>query len=173
VVKVDGCLGLYHGITEEDKTTIFIFIVWETFEHHKALMDHPEYPGIIGLRPSFVPDGVKMKHVQFIQDPFTALSAPITEIADMTLKEGKTKEDLAEVLAVSASNFEADAPYLPAAWGESREEPGKGYVLIIGWNSSKEHLGIVAKPSYATPIQNLVNTVDSKMFHVALKKHSV
>jgi len=172
LIKVDGCLGIYHGIAEEDKKTIFLIIVWETFEHHKALLDDPEFPGIIGLGPSIFPDEIKVTHVKFIQDPFPALSAPTTEIVYTTLKEGKTQEDLYEVLTVLASKLDVDAPYPPIAWGESLQEPGKRCGIVLGWNNSKEHFDLVERPSYATPIQNLFNTVDLKMFHAALKKHS-
>jgi len=55
----------------------------------------------------------------------------------MNLKEGKTQEDLYEVLTVFASKMDVDAPYPPIAWGESLEEPGKRYGMVLGWNSSK------------------------------------
>jgi hypothetical protein len=108
----------------------------------------------------------------------------------MTLKAGKTKEDLYDVLNLLASKLDVEAPYPPLARGEVREEPGKGYVLVLGWNSSKvslascpiylvltfilqEHLDLVGQPSYNTPIQQLFDTIKFKMFHAALKKHSV
>jgi len=173
LLKSDGCLGIYHGIAEEDKKTIILIVVWESSEHHKALMDHPEFPDIIGFGPSLGPDGLRFKHidVNFIQDPFIAFDAPTTEIVEVTLKEGKTKEDLYEVLAVLASQLDVDAPYPPVAWGESQDEPGERYGLVLGWNSSKEHFDLVGQPSYVTPIQNLFNAADLKMFHAALKKH--
>jgi len=171
LVNVDGCLGLYHGIPEEDEKTIFLFIVWETFEHHKALLDHPNYPSIIGCDPSVGTGGVTIKHVEFLQDPIPALIAPVTEIFTMTLKEGKTKEDLYEVLSKIGAKMAVDAPY-PSALGEIREEPGKGYALVLGWNSSKEHYDLVGQDSYKAHIQTLFDTVDFKMFHAALKKHS-
>lgn len=130
-----------------------------------------------------------IKHVEFLQDPIPALIAPVTEIFNMTLKEGKTKEDLYGVLKTIGDKMEVDAPY-PSALGEIREEPGKGYALVLGWNSSKvslascliylvftfifqEHYDLVGQPSYKDPIQKLFDTVDFKMFHAALKKHSV
>lgn len=172
LVKVNGCLGIYHGIPEEDEQMIFLFIVWETFEHHKALIDHPNYPNIIGFRPSIGAGGVTIKHVEFIQDPFPALSAPTTEILEMTLKAGKTKEDLYDVLKILASKMDVEAPYPPVSRGEVREEPGKSYFLVLGWNSSKEHLNLVGQPSYKPAIQQLFDVVEPKMFHAALKKHS-
>src|SRR5258708_23295476 len=106
----------------------------------------------------------------------------------MTLKEGKTKEDLYEVLSKIGAKMAVDAPY-PSALGEIREEPGKGYALVLGWNSSKvslascliylvftfifqEHYDLVGQDSYKAHIQTLFDTVDFKMFHAALKKHS-
>jgi len=115
--------------------------VWESSEHHKNFKDRPGFPGIIGLGPSIDPEGTKFKciDVNFIQDPFIALSAPTTEIVEMTLKEGKTKEDLYEVLTVLASKLDVDAPYPPTAWGESQDET-KRYGLVLGWNNSKVNL---------------------------------
>jgi len=55
----------------------------------------------------------------------------------MTLKEGKTKEGLYDVLTTLASKMDVDAPYAPVSRGEVREEPGKGYALVVGWNNSK------------------------------------
>jgi hypothetical protein len=131
---------------------------------------------------------VTIKHVEFLQDPIPALIAPVTEIFTMTLKEGKTKEDLYEVLSNIGAKMAVDAPY-PSALGEIREEPGKGYALVLGWNSSKvslascliylvltfifqEHYDLVGQDSYKAHIQTLFDTVDFKMFHAALKKHS-
>jgi hypothetical protein len=85
--------------------------------------------------------------------------------------------------------MDVDAPYPPVARGEVREEPGKRYALVLGWNSSKvslascpiylvltfvlqEHFDLVGQPSYNVPIQKLFDTVDLKMVHAALKKHS-
>jgi hypothetical protein len=115
----------------------YIQEVWGTpFEGHKGLLNHS---GIIEeLHSSFGPDGIK--HINFTQDgprPFPAITAPVSEILDMTLKEGKTKEDLVEVLAVLAPMLDVDSPYPPPAWGESHEEPGNRYALLLGWNSAK------------------------------------
>jgi len=78
-----------------------------------------------------------IKHVEFLQDPFPALSAPTTEILIMTLKKGKTQEELYDVLTILASKMDVDGPYPSVSRGEVREEPGKGYALVVGWNNSK------------------------------------
>ena len=107
-------------------------------------MDRPNYPHFIGFGPSLGAGGATIKHVEFLQDPFPALTAPVTEILDMTLKAGKTKENLYDVLNLLASKLDVEAPYPPLARGEVREEPGKGYLLVLGWNSSKVSLALLS-----------------------------
>jgi hypothetical protein len=115
-----------------------ILLAWETYEHHLALMKREGYPDIIGLAPVFGEGDPKLYHVDFIESPETALAQNATEILIMTLKEGKTKEDLAAAIAVLGAKITAeDGCSKPLAWGETREEPGKTFFSFLGWESSK------------------------------------
>jgi hypothetical protein len=113
-------------------------LAWETYEHHLALMKREGYPGIIGLAPVFGEGDPKLYHVDFIESPDTTLAQNATEVLTMTLKEGKTKEDLAAAVAVLGPKITAEEGCAkPLAWGETREEPGKTFFLFLGWESSK------------------------------------
>ncbi|KDR82944.1 hypothetical protein GALMADRAFT_238635 [Galerina marginata CBS 339.88] len=170
ISKVDGCLGIYSGLVEEDKKTVYAFIVWETVEHHKTLMKHPEYPAVLGLAPS-VGGELKLNHVNYIKDFVPALTAPTTEILGITLKEGKTKEDLENVLNKLAVRIDAaNSKYAPVTWGPTVEDPKK-FFLSIGWDSAKAHGDIVGEPSFLPDLTELRSTADLNMSHASLKKH--
>ncbi|KAF9485818.1 hypothetical protein BDN70DRAFT_870708 [Pholiota conissans] len=168
--KVEGCLSIYGGLAEEEKTAYGV-ITWETFEHHQAVTQLDGYPGIIGLAPIFGEGDRKLYHVDFNESPDAPIGMKVTEVLTMTLKEGKTKEELAEVLSVLAPKITAEEGCTkPLAWGETREEPGKTFFLLLGWESSKRHYEVVGQSSYETPIANLFAVVDIKMHHAAFKK---
>ncbi|KDR82943.1 hypothetical protein GALMADRAFT_134467 [Galerina marginata CBS 339.88] len=169
ISKVDGCLGIYSGLAEEDKKTVYAFIVWETVEHHKTLMKHPEYPAILGLAPS-VGGELKLNHIEYIQDFVPALTAPTTEILGISLREGKTREDLEKALAAVNSKVEVANPkYAPVAWGPTVEDPQK-FWLNIGWESAKAHGDIMKQPSFLPELTELRSTAVLNMHHVSLKK---
>lgn len=170
ISKVDGCLGIYSGLAEEDNKTVYGFIVWETLEHHQALINHPEYPAILGLAPS-VDGELKLHHVGFTKEFVPALTAPTTEILGITLKEGKTKEDLYKILGSLATKIEAENKHGPVTWGQTVEDPQK-FWLTIGWDSVKAHMAIVGEPSILADVTILRSTADLIMFHASLKKQA-
>lgn len=76
-----------------------------------------------------------MSHVEFDKDHTVAFNAPVTEILNHKLKEGKTKEELDRVIAEQAA-FYADAKGIrhPQAHGPVLETPG-AFISVVGWDS--------------------------------------
>ena len=116
--------------------------VWESYEHHKTLMAHPEYPQIIGLGPS-VGGEVSVNHVNFVKDVDASLSAPVTELLAMTLQEGKTADDFAKAGAAIAEQLDiANPTHAPVTWGQTVEDEKKFYTTV-GWDSAEVSLQLV------------------------------
>ncbi len=110
--------------------------VWETLEHHKALVNRPGYPEILGLKPAINGES-KLYHIDFNNSPKAAVTAPTTEILILTLKEGKTKEHLDTILAAADPKIIADGGVFgPSAWGATQESSNV-VILLLGWESSK------------------------------------
>ncbi|PPR05417.1 hypothetical protein CVT24_008031 [Panaeolus cyanescens] len=184
----NGCTDLFIGVPEEDSQTAQLIVVWETLEHHQALIKAAKYPEVVsGIAASLPPDSglssLVMYHVDFAAnarspsevDVGPAFSAPITEQVFMTLKEGKTKGDIAKVLnairdKITEDSKTTDGISTPMVWGQTVEDP-KVFVLLIGWDSSQLHRDIVAQPKYKEVLSSLVETVDIKMIHVPLKSN--
>ena len=119
---------------------VMIALAWEKYEHwHKALIDNPvEYPIIMAkLKPAIGRGNFLMSHVQFNDDATAALTAPVTEIVGITLKDGHAKQELDDVLRTLTNKIESEAGSLsPAVWGPTIEDSNK-FWLIIGWQSVK------------------------------------
>ncbi|CAA7262944.1 unnamed protein product [Cyclocybe aegerita] len=174
VSAATGCHGVYSGLAEEDKESVWLFIPWDTYEHHQTLIKDPSYPSLIEkLKPSFAtnPKDLAMSHVDFNEDTTPGLTAPCTEVVKAVLKDGKTKTDLDAVMADVGSRIEAEkGSYPPVVWGPTIEDPNV-FFLVVGWDSSKTHFDVVGQESFKIPLQNLRETADLHMVHVSFKKH--
>ncbi|KAF8885687.1 hypothetical protein CPB84DRAFT_1750097 [Gymnopilus junonius] len=168
--NTDGCKAVYSGFAEEENT-YFLFLVWETLQHHQNLIAHPEYPHVTHVVPTIGAGGIKMNHVEFNKDFIPAVSAPSTEILEMALKEGKTKGELYTLLGlISSSIDEGNIPeYNPATFGPTVEDSTKFY-LTAGWKSSAFHLKAVEEPERVAAILKLREIVDYKLVHVNFTK---
>ncbi|KAL4259891.1 ABM domain-containing protein [Pleurotus pulmonarius] len=158
--KTGGCVAVYHGIQEEgEKTKGQIAIIWETYEDHAALMNDPSYP-LVG--EAF---GVLLA-------PGTALSAPATEIAIFTLKEGGDPQALSAALRDLATSIDAaDGAHPPCCWGNSRER-GKKFFLLVGWDSSKAHIASASsRPAEVKAVTDRLSSLaDVAVVHTAFSK---
>ncbi|KAF9491649.1 hypothetical protein BDN71DRAFT_1452495 [Pleurotus eryngii] len=176
--KTDGCITVYHGAQEEgEKTKGHIAIIWETYEYHAALMKDASYP-LVGealgllLAPGIPQENASMDHITFSVDSETALSAPTTEIATFTLKEGGDPQDLDAALGDLAKSIDAaDGAHPPCCWGSSRER-GNIFFLLVGWDSSKAHIASASsRPAEVKVVTDrLRNLADVAVVHTTLSK---
>ncbi|KAF4588953.1 hypothetical protein EYR40_010509 [Pleurotus pulmonarius] len=176
--KTGGCVAVYHGIQEEgEKTKGQIAIIWETYEDHAALMNDPSYPlvgeafGVL-LAPGVPQENASMDHITFSVDSKTALSAPATEIAIFTLKEGGDPQALSAALRDLATSIDAaDGAHPPCCWGNSRER-GKKFFLLVGWDSSKAHIASASsRPAEVKAVTDRLSSLaDVAVVHTAFSK---
>ena len=118
---------------------VMIVPAWEKYEHHKKLIDDPvEYPIIMAkLKPAIGRGKFLMSHVQFNDDATDALTAPVTEIVGIAIKDGHVKQELDDVLRTLTTKIASEAgSILPAVWGPTIEDANR-FWLIIGWQSVK------------------------------------
>ncbi|KAF4568094.1 hypothetical protein EYR36_010102 [Pleurotus pulmonarius] len=192
--KTGGCVAVYHGIQEEgektkgqiaispsllitDDAVLTSSVVWETYEDHAALMNDPSYPlvgeafGVL-LAPGVPQENASMDHITFSVDSKTALSAPATEIAIFTLKEGGDPQALSAALRDLATSIDAaDGAHPPCCWGNSRER-GKKFFLLVGWDSSKAHIASASsRPAEVKAVTDRLSSLaDVAVVHTAFSK---
>ncbi|KAH9480649.1 hypothetical protein JR316_0007249 [Psilocybe cubensis] len=165
----------YSGLAEEDGVTLYLLVVWETLEHHRALQRRPGYPQIVGLGPAI--DGeLQMHHVEFNKDISSALNAPVTEIVRLALKPGvqtATKERLYELLKDGGEKIDAKNTHVPAIWGQSTEDT-QVFWFLCGWDSVKVHTDIIHGDlaNFAPFIGGINEIGDTTVLHAKLLKHS-
>ncbi|KAF9013224.1 hypothetical protein BDQ17DRAFT_1536908 [Cyathus striatus] len=173
LTKADGCLCAYYGIQVEDANVGYLFVVWETYEHHQKWTAHPEYiPAMKGLRKCLA-GKYNFQHIDFIVDPNNALGAPVTEILSLKLKSNASKRKL--ILALDGLSSQVNTlreTYSPCTWGESREYPGR-YTFIAGWRSKEAHTLVQTASKGSSFLKNLLEEADIAMAHARLHRRSM
>ncbi|KAF8885696.1 hypothetical protein CPB84DRAFT_1964700 [Gymnopilus junonius] len=169
---VEGCKHIYSGLSETDTDkTLFLFIVWETYDHHAALMAHPDYPQNVGLGPTAGSE-VSVTHVAFTKDVDASLSAPVTEILAMTLQEGKTKEDFLKAGQAIAEQLDlANPKHAPVTWGRTLEDEKK-FFTTVGWDSAEVHKEVITSAPLVPSRTELRNAVTFHMSRAKLVKYA-
>ncbi|KAF9498957.1 hypothetical protein BDN71DRAFT_1587005 [Pleurotus eryngii] len=173
--NVPGYITTYYGFQHEDKTKGYVLNVWETVGHHAALMQEPSYPEVVtafSLMPAApMPENTVMDHVAFAPYPVTALDAPITEMAVVTLKEGQDAKLLKEELANLAKALDvAKGAHPLCSFGASRQRPEHN-VLLVGWDNIQIHNDSVYGPGGPTDvIARIKKLADVSVSHTAFTK---
>ncbi|KAI0350210.1 hypothetical protein OH77DRAFT_1514494 [Trametes cingulata] len=173
-----GQLQKYYGLEHEDKETAYAVIAWEELEDHYRLMKDAEtYPRLGAATSTFFdstqPGKETMLHVRPTSEPYKAFEAPVTEIAHFTLKEGKSKSELEELVdtlakAVNAAGDSEGAVY--AAWGPTVEKDNL-VVLFIGWTSVEAHWNAVQNNKTLSDLVSKGKSLaDIQLVHVAFSK---
>ncbi len=96
-----------------------------------------------------MPENTVMDHVAFAPYPVTALDAPVTEMAVVTLKDGQDAKLLNEELANLAKALDtAKGAHPPCSFGSSRQRPEHN-VLLVGWDTIQVGIINLASPNIA------------------------
>ncbi|TFK86249.1 hypothetical protein K466DRAFT_600476 [Polyporus arcularius HHB13444] len=172
----EGLIKIYYGVQHEDKVTAYHVIVWESYEHHKKLMDDTTtYPKLTGSVESVFDKSkgpVTMLHVDTTNEPYKAFEAPVVEIATFTLREGQSKSELEGLVKTLADAINANEPgtngAFHASWGPAREKDN-AFVLFIGWSSVDAHWNLVKSDPGAIALIGRCRAIsDVEVVHVPL-----
>ncbi|KAH8116723.1 hypothetical protein DFH11DRAFT_1127839 [Phellopilus nigrolimitatus] len=109
---------IYHGPQVEDPSQGYLVTVWETYDQTRATLASSLH--------------FDVHHVQFAADPTSALSAPVVELVFFTLKEGKTKSEIAPHLDTLVS--QDTKTVISSMWGHSIRRDNQ-LVMLVGWES--------------------------------------
>ncbi|KAG8215116.1 hypothetical protein J3R82DRAFT_8567 [Butyriboletus roseoflavus] len=167
VLKVDGAHApAYYGKQIENPSTGYVFLNWDSFEAHKALMDSPSYAALLeSLKPLLGGPKVDMYHVQF-SAPTIAFEKPVTEVLILTLKAPENRATVVEVLSKIS---EASGKIL--VFGQTREDENK-YILVGGWPTVEAHWETAAKPEMAAALDTLYSLANKDhLYHAKLSQH--
>ncbi|PPQ75090.1 hypothetical protein CVT24_010155 [Panaeolus cyanescens] len=104
-----------------------------------------------------------------------AFSAPLTEWLFLTLKDGKTKDDIIPLLNEIRDKLAEDAKtisglYVPMLWAQTVEDP-RVFAALLGWDSVEVHRQVGAQEKYGEVMKTLLNTADFKVTHTPFEKN--
>ena len=121
----------WHGVQVEGADHYHILVFWESLAHLKAASEDAYYPTLSPALP--IADSTLLRRVfEFKAFPEIALTAPVTDLSYMSLKEGFNFETHLEPTLVKFTQLK-DVGALGAYWGHSMEVDRLS-VILAGWN---------------------------------------
>jgi hypothetical protein len=119
--------------------TLYLRPVWDTFDDHKRLMNDEVYPQVREKLGKCMGGEKEMRHVLFSDNTRIALTSPVTEIANLWLKDGVDKLEFENHMK-SFIDHSLHAPlardHQPFVFGETKESPG-AYFFVGGWTTKQ------------------------------------
>ncbi|KAG6874134.1 hypothetical protein C0995_005550 [Termitomyces sp. Mi166 len=170
LVKFEGCISSYYGIETEDNRNGYLFVIWETYDHHMKLTKHESYPALLSALKRAQSGPLDVQHVDFDEDAALALSSPATEVVTLVPNPGAAEESK-DLVVKLRENLKVQGVCHSVALGESRENKGTWFMLL-GWDSVQVHYDAVSKGALPEIIKKLyeLNTLGLK--HVKLTKYT-
>ncbi|KAG6896094.1 hypothetical protein C0992_010344 [Termitomyces sp. T32_za158] len=170
LVKSEGCISTYYGIQTEDNRSAYLFVIWETYDHHMKFTKHESYPAAIASLKRAQAGPLDVQHVNFDEDAALAMDAPVTEIVTLVPKLG-VDEEARDIMTKLKDKLNAHGSCHCATMGESRENKGT-FFMLLGWDSVQAHYDVVNNGVFPEMIKGLyaVNQVELK--HAKLIKYN-
>ncbi|KAJ7598755.1 hypothetical protein C8J56DRAFT_173148 [Mycena floridula] len=175
IAQTDGYICSWHGVQNEVEggELGYHITAWESYEHHKKLIESSSYPGIIASLKPALNGKLESHHFEITVDPNPAMSGKTTEVVLLSLKEGSEMADLVEVTKKLAKQLdEAKGSSPPCIGGVSIEEPTK-ILTLIGWESRQSHLDAVSEEPLSSTVGTLHKVADVTLTHVDLTKYTL
>ncbi|KAF6757413.1 hypothetical protein DFP72DRAFT_1044293 [Ephemerocybe angulata] len=145
ISKAEGFKSAYSGFQTEDGKTVYIVLVWESYDLHEKARADPIYAELgAQMKDTLIGPGPYSLEFTVMKDFTISLEAPNTEITYYKIKEGKTKEELTSQFdnmngIFGSQGFTGAHP--PAAYGELIEMPGT-FLAISGWDRAEDHAAV-------------------------------
>lgn len=186
VLGQEGAQRAYWGTGLEDASMLYLFIDWDTVDHHKRFIDSREYGPFVKNLGTIMSGPPKFFHTHFTPHPASAAlsdtNAPVTEIvrwyidpsADTSKVESNVK-DLVKVIEANATGYKGSA----GGWSvEEVESPNGGhkckiYAAVLGWESKEAHMNFRETQHFkdnAHLIKELPGLKDASMEHAKLQE---
>ncbi|PSS32078.1 hypothetical protein PHLCEN_2v2154 [Hermanssonia centrifuga] len=161
------------GIEVQESQHLYLVNAWEAPENHTIA----PASNVEGARGEHSVDASASNleyhiHVHFSEEPYTALSAPLTEIVLWTLKEGSPRakvEELLTDLMTVVNGIPTSAGMHKAGWGPVLENE-KQFVVLIGWeNMEAFQTAVKNSPEGRAILDQLDQHTDRLLRHVILE----
>ncbi|KAG6896095.1 hypothetical protein C0992_010346 [Termitomyces sp. T32_za158] len=170
LVDAEGHISTYYGIQTEDNRGAYLFVIWETYDHHMKFTKHESYAAAIASLKRAQAGPLDVQHADFDKDAALAMGAPVTEVVTLIPKPG-VDEEARDIVTKLKERLNAHGSCYCATLGESRENKGT-FFMLLGWDSVQAHYDVVNDGVFPEMIKSLyvVNQVELK--HAKLIKYT-
>ncbi|KAI0812385.1 hypothetical protein BC629DRAFT_1436458 [Irpex lacteus] len=172
--KTDGHIITYTGTELQDPNYWWAIVVWESVEHHRALVNNKEvYPTLREQLGKGVAKLDSLFHVILSpSEPYPALEAPLTELAIWTLHETTDKATFTDIFVPLMGEGIKKLPIQTGGWGFTVEND-RQIAVILGWENMEVFKGTaVANPWIGEGIVELKKLAGAEVKHAHLQKHA-
>ncbi|KAF9450574.1 hypothetical protein P691DRAFT_758079 [Macrolepiota fuliginosa MF-IS2] len=175
-----GLQYIYEGVGIEEPNTVWLLLVWDSYDDHKALIDNEElYPKVTEALGKCIGGDFIMRHVEFNEITRIALTSPVSEIVALELRDktsAERKEALKKVMVDMIEHCHT-APrakdHPPFAYGETKESAGSFYFLG-GWTSVEYHTECVEDPEgIKEHVRRIGELTTYKVSHVHVREYGL
>ncbi|OCH89086.1 hypothetical protein OBBRIDRAFT_40125 [Obba rivulosa] len=172
IKNAEGAIKIYHGLQSEEAKGVYLYVVWETLDHHRKFQaDATEYPKLIEKTSSIWGAAPRILHVHPTTDPYAALAAPVTELALLTIKPGQSKEALLDIVKkLTTDGTPGEKGFVSAVYGTVAESDDT-IALIAGWESVEAHWKLVTTDPEAVALLTQMRSIATpEIAHAALRE---
>ncbi|GJE88295.1 hypothetical protein PsYK624_043780 [Phanerochaete sordida] len=169
-----GFLGVWQGFEVEDPKYMWVLVGWETYEHHRAVVDNKElYAKMMDEFRKTTKEILSMWHFNVTGEMDKALDAPISEIVTWTANKSADIAEFKKGLGKLVE--ERDKGFPPGL----RLGGGYGYLIedertVVGVNGWKDLASVIAAvasaPGFVAAAMALRPLGDSELKFVKLYK---
>ncbi|KAF9468498.1 hypothetical protein BDZ94DRAFT_1245503 [Collybia nuda] len=170
LARAEGFISTHNGLQFEDGRTGYLIVVWESYEHHKRLMEHEDYGGLVQSLISSTSGNLEMQHIDFDGDSTLALTSPATEFVTFKAKPNSEEKLVSAFKRLAGELIKASSCHC-VVFGESREHKGT-FMTAIGWDSVEAHQKTVEDEALKAIIDDLYAAADLEIRHTSLVQFS-
>ncbi|KDR84665.1 hypothetical protein GALMADRAFT_262796 [Galerina marginata CBS 339.88] len=165
--KYDGVISAWHGVQVEGPAHYHILVFWDSLAQLKAASKESYYPSLPTTLP-ILESSLLRRLFEINQFPEAALTAPVTDMSYMSLKENFVFEnDLQPILVRFTQLKETGA--LGAYWGHSPDVKGLS-VILVGWKCVQDHHDAPQIPAYKELVLSAMPVVNFDLKFVPFEK---
>ncbi|KAJ3553803.1 hypothetical protein NM688_g3423 [Phlebia brevispora] len=173
--QAKGILGIYAGFELQDSQYLYIAVVWQSMQHQLDALADEGVRKKFGETFSAVEASRIFQHrVTFSAEPFTALSAPVTEFATWTVKETKDREQFKvqlQRLSDTIVSYPSSIGIHKGGWGTVVEDE-KEMMILMGWDSLEIFQKASSEARELVPLlDEMKKLADLEIKNAALKKY--
>ncbi|KAI0812446.1 hypothetical protein BC629DRAFT_938896 [Irpex lacteus] len=167
--------SLRYGLETQDPQNLYLIRAWDTPKHLHAQTSSLTQEANARIDPTIPGKMAYRIHVHLECEPYTALSAPLTEIVVWKMREGASRavvEQLLTKLMAIVSKIPVEEGKYKNGWGRIlNEDAERQFIVLIGWTDMEAFVTAVSNsPDGRAVLAELEEVTERQIRHMPLQK---